>query len=306
MKKFLIGVLATVSCFACLSATACGGDDGKGLEEAAAKVSKLYDANTLSSGFDYEVVNEVVVNDVTYTVSWEVDVTSGVKVVPGTSKTKIDVDEDKTSKVSYVLTATVTDAKGKTQTVTFNCVAPEMVFSVYDFLPDDASGTKLYMKDTATSKEYYFNGKSNGSSLAFTEKRSESVDVTITKPYETLQRYLTFEDAYGATQYLGVENVYEDGAWKNVLTFKDAVEGYDQSSRFGEFMWTYDTTLGVWKTDVKDVKSGTSQTATNGKDLTFYVCANADFSSVEVTELKNNQTENDVTFLEIGKIAKKA
>ncbi len=307
MKKLLAGILATATCFACVSATACGGDKGNGLEDAAKKLSDLYKAETLTSGADYDVVNEVVVDDVTYTVTWSVDVTSGVAVVVGTSKTTIDVDQDATASIPYVLTATIADDKGKTQTVTFDGEVPEMVFTALKSAPAALPTTaKLYMKDASTNKEYYFNGKLNGSSLGFTQKRSEAVDITFEKPYETTQYYFTFKDASGKKQYIGVKSKFIDGEWKSVLCFTDTITEYDQISRSGEFIWAFDANLKIATTIVTDVKSGTDESATGGRTATFYACANADFTSVEAKELMNGETESGAVILQIGTIGKKA
>ena len=136
MNKFRKGLLAV-----CLTATFLGGlaacNTTNPLEEAAGYLYEVY-KNDLTNTGDYKLPATVKYNEVFYPVTWTVDVKSGnannVKVGTTVEGGFITVDVvydavNATEDVTYTLTATITDEKGKTVTQTFEKTIPAFKFT---------------------------------------------------------------------------------------------------------------------------------------------------------------------------------
>ncbi len=97
-----------------------------GLADAVAYVKTIYKNAAEITSKDYERVGVVPVGDVKYTVVWSVDVAEDIVkiVVQENGMVTIDVNEDSTEEVPYVLTATITDADGKSESLTWNHILP--------------------------------------------------------------------------------------------------------------------------------------------------------------------------------------
>lgn len=140
MKKafnFRSAIVCVLVLIMCLTAfVACdkdkdGQDDLSGLGKAKDYVKQLYINNNEETAADYTVVSKVNIAGTIYNVSWTVAITTegadadSVKVVAGESNVTIDVIDMAESEIKYVLTATITDAKGNTETVSFNRKVPK-------------------------------------------------------------------------------------------------------------------------------------------------------------------------------------
>jgi hypothetical protein len=126
MKKLLSFVLVLVMG---LSLVACGGEkveEKSDLDAAAEYLYSMYkDISPASYSADYEVVAVVKVGATKFNVTWTADATEeNVKIVPGETKTTIDVNNENPEDVLYKLTATLADAEGNTKSVTFERKTP--------------------------------------------------------------------------------------------------------------------------------------------------------------------------------------
>ena len=134
-RSALVIVLVLVMCL--MAFVACDKDkDGQkdndnGLSNAKEYVKALYINNSSKTAADYTVVSYVTIAGVKYTVKWSVEITtegvdaSAVKVVAGEENTTIDVIDIAEQDINYTLTATVHDANGKTESVSFNRTVPK-------------------------------------------------------------------------------------------------------------------------------------------------------------------------------------
>ena len=97
--------------------------------DAAAYVKAMYKDADESTPRDYTVISSLPIGGVTYTITWSVDVAEDiVKVVVGEDGTvTIDVNEALETETHYVLTATITDPAGNSETVSFNRVVPAVI-----------------------------------------------------------------------------------------------------------------------------------------------------------------------------------
>jgi len=139
------------------------------LADAVAYVKTIYKGVTESTPADFERIASVPVGDVKYDVVWSVNVSEDlVKVVPGTDKVIIDVNEESTEEVAYVLTATLTGTDGKQESLNWNHVLPaslgsdmgaivDMAYTLEDGQKLDAEATLtgiITSVDTAWSADY--------------------------------------------------------------------------------------------------------------------------------------------------------
>ncbi len=94
------------------------------------------------TGADFEMVSQVMVAGTAYTVTWTTDTDKVTVTVNEADKSvTINVDENATEDLAYVLTATVADPDGKTAQISFNLVVPKFAvntFAEYAAAEDDA------------------------------------------------------------------------------------------------------------------------------------------------------------------------
>ena len=128
MKKLIACVLALIMCLSvfagCNNSPAPAAD---GLANAKAYLRTMYLDSLETTPTDYTVVGVILINGVEYKVDWTAD-SDTIKFVKSDDKmVTVDVDETNPEELHYVLTATITDAAGKTETVSFNHKVPAAV-----------------------------------------------------------------------------------------------------------------------------------------------------------------------------------
>lgn len=175
MKKafnFRSAIVCVLVLIMCLTAfVACdkdkdGQDDLSGLGKAKDYVKQLYINNNEETAADYTVVSKVNIAGTIYNVSWTVAITTegadadSVKVVAGESNVTIDVIDMAESEIKYVLTATITDAKGNTETVSFNRNVPKFHVATWKEYAEAKDGKLLVVDGIVTM----FNSKKDGAS----------------------------------------------------------------------------------------------------------------------------------------------
>ena len=101
-------------------------DPNAGLANALAYVKTVYKNAAEITGKDFQRIGVVPVGDVKYEVVWTVDVAEDVVaiVVGEDGMVTIDVNEDSTEEVTYVLTATVNGSNGASESVSWNHILP--------------------------------------------------------------------------------------------------------------------------------------------------------------------------------------
>ena len=87
----------------------------------------MYKDQTEATPVDYTVVGVVNIGGVLFPIEWTVD-NDSVKIVPGDNKmVTIDIDDKNPEEVTYVLTATLKDDKGNTETCSFTHRVPAAI-----------------------------------------------------------------------------------------------------------------------------------------------------------------------------------
>jgi len=96
------------------------------IADAVAYIKTVYKNAGEMTTKDYERIGVVPVGDVKFEVEWTVDVSEdAVKVIRNENgMVTIDINEDSPEEVAYVLTATIKDAEGNTETLTWNHKLP--------------------------------------------------------------------------------------------------------------------------------------------------------------------------------------
>ncbi|MBQ4074641.1 MAG: hypothetical protein IJD39_05500 [Clostridia bacterium] len=125
MKKLIALIAVLALCLSCVPGLAEGNDN---LKSAKAYIYQLYKNPTRtdikSTPADFDVLAKVPVDGVEYAVEWSTDTEAVKVVVKEDGAVTIDVDEASTSEIIYTLTATVKDAEGNAEAVSFQRKLP--------------------------------------------------------------------------------------------------------------------------------------------------------------------------------------
>ncbi len=111
--------------------------DTSGLKSARDYVKQTYINSSESTAEDYTLIAQVKIGDVTYPIKWTVTITTegapadSVTLKEGDGKVTVDVNEQSTMDVAYTLTATVSDANGNSESVSFNRKVPKLQYADY-------------------------------------------------------------------------------------------------------------------------------------------------------------------------------
>jgi hypothetical protein len=215
MKKLITGILATTLALSCF--VGCGETEnppaGNPLAEATSLLEEMYKKKDLEVRDDYEVLSQIMYEDVTYAITWTTNVPT-VQIVERNGKIYVDVDPEATEDVAYTLTATLTDAEGKTETVSFDRVvkkAPSKVKAPISSTPTEDTVYKLYMYHTGNKQDLYFAGSMKGYYGATTQEFEEGADIYVEYAEgSTTEFYLYFnyvenaEDTTPEKRYISV------------------------------------------------------------------------------------------------------
>ena len=127
MKKFLAYLLVAlmfVSSFAACGNNNAGNEETSHLKKAADYIYAMYKDKGTSTAKDFERTAQVIIGTTKYAVEWTTD-NEAVKVTTNGTVATIDVAERSETEIKYTLTATVKDADGKTESVSFNYTVPK-------------------------------------------------------------------------------------------------------------------------------------------------------------------------------------
>ena len=97
--------------------------EDNGLENARKYLYTMYKDKNEVTIADYDVIGKVLVGTTSYPVEWSVNVTAGIaediKIVTDGDKVTVDLNEMTKEEMTYELIATISDAEGKTEKVSF-------------------------------------------------------------------------------------------------------------------------------------------------------------------------------------------
>ena len=123
MKKLSVIIIALLVAVTIL--VACTPKTNEGLENASTYLNNLYKDEGETTAADYQLVGKVIIDGVTYTVTWTTDTDKVTVEDLGNGFVKINVDEESAEEVSYKLTATIADPDGNTTTKEYTRKVPK-------------------------------------------------------------------------------------------------------------------------------------------------------------------------------------
>ena len=212
-------------------------------------------AETVMRGFTRVAV--VSIDGVSFPVTWTVD-SDKVTITATETTATIAITEKPTEAYEFTLTATVKDAQGNTDTVTFKHSVDAVASTGTVFVENPEMGVPykfaLNQNGLDTPATLYFTGKMDGNYLATSANPLDAVDVVLEET--TGGFYITFMD--GETKkYVNVTTyTKDDGSKKNTQKIEDApsvpytwdAERGTAVADLGELGKYYIGTYGTYKT----------------------------------------------------------
>jgi len=220
MKKFVALIAVLALCLSCVAGLA-----ESDLASAKAYLYQLYKNASRTdlkvTTIDYDVLNKVLIGGVEYTVEWASD-TASVKVIEKEDATTIDVPAIGAAEVIYTLTATVKDAEGNAQSVSFKRMIPAGATTgvLYADAPVVGTAYKFALNQANLGSTLYLTGEMSGNYLATTTNILEAADVYVE---ETEGGYYVYFNAGDAKKYVNITTYAKaDGSLKNTQKIEDA------------------------------------------------------------------------------------
>ncbi len=284
MKRILVLLLALVMCLGCFAA--CGektpANEGATLSEAVEYLRSIYKDNAKETPADYDVVGKIVIGDVTFTVTWATDNAS--IVVKESSKAgfyTIDLPTKNDTAVDYKLTATVADANGKTEQVSFDRTLPVYDASAIVTKPEEGVAYKFYLVHAALGQTLFANGETQDNKfLKTTTDPKAGLDFYVEADGEGFKFYT---EIGGAKKYIKASTTTsDDGKVSKYIDYAD--EGTT---------WTYKSETNGWYATVDGAEY---VVGTYGTYNTFCI-SEASFLTVEnsgVTQFPGGLIKKDV------------
>ena len=260
MKKILALLLALVMCLAVL--TSCDAVTGVidqikdkidgiinpqppveyHIDKAQSFLNNMYKNENPVTPADYEVVGQVRVAGVVYTVTWATDVADVKVEALENGNYLINIDENAASEYNYVLTATITAGNGETATLSFNRTVPEKNLFVSVGTPVEGTAYKFFMIQVAEgNKVLYANGTTdNDKYLKTTQVGKDAPDFYVEKSGEGFKFYFVKGEA---KMYIKAYLTTTDNTkFSKCLMYTNNT---DEAT-----VWTYDAATNSWQTSL--------------------------------------------------------
>ncbi len=174
---------------------------------------------------DFSRVAVVMIDGVKFNVVWTADVAEDlVKITATETMATIDINEKPAEDFTFTLTATLTDADGKSESVSFkhSVKAPATTGTLFVDAPEVGVAYKFALQQNKLDGQpiLYFTGVKSGNYLATSTNPLEAVDVTVeeteggyhltfmdgeTKKYINITTYVNAEGVTKKTQDIGTE-----------------------------------------------------------------------------------------------------
>ncbi len=246
MKRILVLLMALVMCLGCFAA--CTEQppekEGETLSEAVEYLRTIYKDNAKETPADYDVVGKIVIGDTTFTVTWTTDNASiAVKESSKAGFYTIDLPAKNDAAVDYKLTATVADADGKTESVTFDRTLPVYDASAIVAKPEEGVAYKFYLVHASLGQTLFANGETdNDKFLKTTTDPKAAPDFFVEADGEGFKFYT---EIGGTKMYLKASTTTaEDGKVSKYVSY-NATEGTT---------WTYKSETNGWYTTIGGIE----------------------------------------------------
>ena len=249
MKKIFVALLALIMCLGCF--TACdlfGGNEpategAATLAEAVQYLRSIYKDSAKETPADYDVVGKVVIGDTTFTVTWATNNESiTVKESSKAGFYTIDLPAKNETPVDYVLTATISDANGASESISFERALPVYDASAIVSRPEEGVAYKFYMVHASLGQTLFATGE--------TQDNANKYILSTTDPKAAPDFYVE-ADGEGFKFYTEINGVktYIKAA---VTTSDDGkVSKYIGYSAEEGTTWTYKSDTNGWYTTLE-------------------------------------------------------
>ena len=237
MRKYIAMLLTLVLCLSMFAG--CQQPEAENpLKSATTYLFQMYNnagvgqANKLTT--DKDVTNVVVYDGVNYAVEWTVEITSGpadsIKIVESTATTvKIDIPDQPEEDITYTLTATVKDAEGKSESVSFSFFTPAV--KKVDVSTDGKMVLYYPNKDMYVTDEVYeYTSSSSGKTkneLVLTSDEASAVALTVQNNDDGTVSLVTDDGRYLLCDATNVHFADEQGDFTKFVLEESTMEGVE-------------------------------------------------------------------------------
>ena len=254
MKKILIMLLALVMCLGCFAAcdknpggaedtTAGNVPDGASLADAVEYLRSIYKDSAKETPADYDVVGKVVIGDTEFSVTWttdNADITVKVSEKNAAFYT-IDIPVKNDEAKDYTLTATVTDAAGNSETVSFERALPVYDSSAIVDKPQEGVAYKFYMIHASLGQTLFATGE--------TQDGGNKYILSTTDP-KAAPDFFVEADGEGFKFYTELNGVKTYVYAKTTTSDDGKVSKYVGYSAEEGTTWTYKSETNAWYTTI--------------------------------------------------------
>ena len=258
MKKLLVFLLALVMCLSCFAActtpgngdeTTDGGNEGgePTLAEAVEYLRSIYKDNAKETPVDYDVVGKIVIGETTFDVTWTTSLESiTVKVSEKNSSFyTVDIPVKNDTVTDYTLTATVKDAAGNSETLSFERALPVYDSSAIVERPEDQQAYKFYLVHASLGQTLYATGA--------TQDGGNKYILTTTDP-KAAPDFYTEADGEGFKFYTTIDGVKNYVYAKTTTSDDGKVSKYIGYSTEEGTTWTYKSETNAWYTMINGLE----------------------------------------------------
>ena len=259
MKRILILLLALIMCLGCFFA--CdknpAGSEDTTVEDTAATEATLTDAvkylrsiykdSAKETPADYDVVGKVVIGTTEFAVTWTTDnanITVKVSEKNAAFYT-IDLPVKNEAAVDYKLTATVTDAAGQSESVTFDRALPVYDSSAIVDKPEEGVAYKFYMIHASLGQTLFATGE--------TQDGGNKYILSTTDP-KAAPDFFVEADGEGFKFYTELNGVKTYIYAKTTTSDDGKVSKYVGYSTEQGTTWTYKSETNGWYATIEGVE----------------------------------------------------
>ncbi len=289
MKKLITGILATLACFACLTgcellepvspdtsaptSSSVPTDGAIDLEGAKAYADDMFRTSNTSVRADYELPNFLNYDNLSYPLSWSVNVTEGVAVEVKDDKTIINVDETLLTELEYTLTLTIADPTDATKTVTVNFnriveAAPSKVPAKITEAPKEETPYKLHIYHAQLQSDNYLTGdiyKTYEYYFAITTDYDKAIDIYVEAVEGEEGMFYMFHNGTETLTGKHYINARKTSDNKHISNYYETT---------AETKWFFDEEIGTMVTTINDLE---------GNDTKFFLGCDTDPSHKSVS-----------------------
>ena len=250
MKRLLVILMALVMCLSCFAAcTQPEPDEGNEttLADAVEYLRSIYKDAAKETPADYDLVGKILIGETAFTVTWTASLESiTVKVSEKNSAFyTVDLPAKNDTVTDYTLTATIADAEGKTETLTFERTLPVYDSSAIVDKPEEGVAYKFYMIHASLGQTLFATGE--------TQDNANKYILSTTDP-KAAPDFFVEADGEGFKFYTELNGVKTYVLAKTTTSDDGKVSKYIGYSTEEGTTWTYKSETNAWYTTIDNLE----------------------------------------------------